>query len=58
MALFTQADAKTLLDNAQNKLDSGENTKNEILDQARKDSDKLIIELNDKTLPTAGSPSR
>jgi F-type H+-transporting ATPase subunit b len=36
------------LDSAQNKLDTAENVKNEILDQAKKDSDKLIIELNDK----------
>jgi len=37
-----------LLDNAQKKLDTAQNVKNEILDQAKKDSDKLIIELNDK----------
>ncbi len=43
-----RSEAKTLLDNAQNKLDSAEGVKNEILDQAQKDSDRLIIEINDK----------
>ena len=43
-----RTEAKTLIDNAQNKLDTAENIKNEILDQAKKDSDRLIIELNDK----------
>jgi F-type H+-transporting ATPase subunit b len=43
-----RTEAKTLLDNAQKKLDTTENVKNEILDQAKKDSDRLIIELNDK----------
>jgi len=43
-----RTEAKTLLDNAQNKLDKAENVKNEILDQAKKESNKLIIELNDK----------
>ena len=43
-----RTEAKTILDNAQKKLDTAENAKNEILDQAKKDSDKLIIELNDK----------
>jgi len=43
-----RTEAKTLLDNAQNKLDTAQNVKNEILDQAKKDSDRLIIELNDK----------
>jgi F-type H+-transporting ATPase subunit b len=37
-----------LLDNAQNKLDTAQDVKNEILEQAKKDSDRLIIELNDK----------
>src|SRR6056300_931700 len=41
-------EAKTLLDNAQNKLDTAQSVKNEILDQAKKDSDRLIIDLNDK----------
>ena len=43
-----RTEAKTLLDDAQKKLDTTENVKNEILDQAKKDSDRLIIELNDK----------
>ena len=43
-----RTEAKTLLYNAQNKLDTADGIKNEILDQARKDSDRLIIELNDK----------
>ena len=43
-----RTEAKTLLDNAQNKLDTAQSVSNEILDEAKKDSDKLIIELNDK----------
>jgi len=43
-----RTEAKILLDNAQKKLDTAENIKSEILDQAKKDSDRLIIELNDK----------
>ena len=43
-----RTDAKNLLDNAQKKLDSAKSVSNEILDQAQRDSDKLIIELNDK----------
>ena len=43
-----RTEAKTLLDNAQKKLDTAQSTSNEILEQAKKDSDKLIIELNDK----------
>tara|TARA_Y100000389_G_scaffold27374_1_gene23487 strand:- start:832 stop:1344 length:513 start_codon:yes stop_codon:yes gene_type:complete len=43
-----RTEAKTLLDNAQNKLDTADNVKKQILDQAKKDSDRLIIELNDK----------
>ena len=43
-----RAEAKTLLDNAQNKLDSAQKVSSEILEQAKKDSDKLVIELNDK----------
>ena len=41
-------EAKTLLENAQNKLDTAQSISNEILQEAKKDSDKLIIELNDK----------
>ena len=43
-----RTEAKILLDNAQNKLDTAKSVSNEILEQAKKDSDKLIIELNDK----------
>ena len=43
-----RTEAKTLLDNAQKKLDSAQTVSSEILEQAKKDSDKLIIELNDK----------
>ena len=43
-----RTEAKNLLDNAQKKLNKAENIKNEILDQAKKDSDRLIIELNEK----------
>ena len=41
-------EAKKLLDNAQNKLDSAQLVGNEILEQAKKDSENLIIEMNDK----------
>ena len=43
-----RTEAKTLLENAQNRLDTAENVKREILNQAKQDCDKLIIELNDK----------
>ena len=43
-----RTEAKALLDNAQSKLDTAQSVSNEILEQAKKDSDKLIIELNDK----------
>ncbi len=43
-----RTEAKTLLENAQNKLDKAESVKNEIIDQAKKDSNRLIISLNDK----------
>ena len=43
-----RSEAKTLLDNAQRKLDTAQSVSSEILEQAKKDSDKLIIELNDK----------
>ena len=43
-----RTEAKKLLDNAQKKLDTAQIISAEILDQAKKDSDKLIIELNDK----------
>ena len=43
-----RGEAKILLDNAQKKLDTAQSESKEILDQAKKDADKLIIELNDK----------
>ena len=43
-----RTEAKTLLENAQNKLDTAQKVSNEILDQAKKDSDHLVIEMNDK----------
>ena len=43
-----RTEAKLLLENAQKKLDTAQSTSNENLDQAKKDSDRLIIELNDK----------
>jgi len=43
-----RTDAKTLLENAQNKLDTAQSVGKDILDQAKRDSDNLIIELNDK----------
>ena len=43
-----RTESKALLDNAQNKLNTAQNVKNEILDEAKKESDRLIIELNDK----------
>ena len=43
-----RTDAKVLLDNAQKKLDTAQSVSKEILEQAKKDSDRLIIELNDR----------
>ena len=43
-----RTEARTLLDNAQKKLDTAQSVNNEILEQAKKESDNLIIELNDK----------
>ena len=43
-----RTEAKKLLDNAQQKLDTAQNVSNEILDQAKKDSDRLVIDLNEK----------
>ena len=43
-----RTEAKALLDSSQKKLDTAKSVRNEILDQAKKDSDRLIIELNDK----------
>ena len=43
-----RTEAKTLLDNAQKKLDTAQTVSDEILEQAKRDSDKMVIELNDK----------
>ena len=43
-----RTEAKILLANAQKKLNTAQSVSKEILDQAKKDSDRLIIELNDK----------
>ena len=43
-----RTESKMLLNNAQKKLDNAKNETKEILDQAKKDSENLIIELNDK----------
>ena len=43
-----RAEAKTLLANSQKKLDEVNNLKKEILVQAKKDSEMLIIEINEK----------
>ena len=43
-----RSEAKTLLNNAQSKLDTAESKSKDILAQAKKDSENLIIEINDK----------
>ena len=43
-----RSEAKTLLANSQKKLDEVNNLKKEILKQAKKDSEMLIIEINEK----------
>tara|TARA_B100000686_G_C16416368_1_gene774832 strand:+ start:102 stop:599 length:498 start_codon:yes stop_codon:yes gene_type:complete len=41
-------EAKVLLDNSQTKLDGAGKEANKIIDQAKKDSEKLVIEINEK----------
>ena len=41
-------EAKILLNKAQDKLNTAQNVSNDILEQARKDGDHLVIEMNDK----------
>ena len=41
-------EAKKLLDNSQNKLDQSKMEVSKILDEAKKDSEQLIIEMNDR----------
>ena len=43
-----RSESKILLENAQTKLDSLSSISKDMLDQAKKDSDKLIIDMNDK----------
>ena len=43
-----RSESKILLDNAQNKLDSAQLESKKILEQAKKETDELIIEMNDK----------
>ena len=43
-----RSEAKTLLANSQKKLDEVNNLKKEILEQAKKDSEMLVIEINEK----------
>ena len=43
-----RTEAKALLDSAQKKLDTAQSVSDEIINQAKKDSDNLVIELNDK----------
>ena len=43
-----RSEAKVLLDNAQSKLDTAQAVSNDILKQTKKDSDHLVIEMNDK----------
>ena len=43
-----RSEAKILLDNAQNKLDTAQSISKDILEQAKKDSDRLVIKMNDK----------
>ena len=41
-------EAKILLDNSQSKLDSASEETNKIIEQAKKDSENLVIEINEK----------
>ena len=41
-------EAKILLDKAQDKLNTAQSASNSILEQAKKDADRLVIEMNDK----------
>ena len=43
-----RTESKILLNNAQKKLDNAKNETKEILDKAKRDSENLIIEMNDK----------
>jgi len=43
-----RTEAKTLLDNSQTKLESAQNESKKIIEQTKKESENLIIEMNDK----------
>ena len=43
-----RTEAKLLLEETQKKLNTAQSVSNEILEEAKKESDKLVIELNDK----------
>ena len=43
-----RSEAKVLLDDAQIKLNTAQTVSNDILEVAKKDSDKMVIEMNDK----------
>ena len=43
-----RAEAKNLLENAQSKLDGATSETKKILDSAKKDSERLVLEMNDK----------
>ena len=43
-----RTEAKVMMDKAQNKLDTAQTIGDDILEQAKKDSDHLVIEMNDK----------
>tara|TARA_B110001450_G_scaffold239537_1_gene247486 strand:+ start:297 stop:794 length:498 start_codon:yes stop_codon:yes gene_type:complete len=43
-----RAEAKILINNAQNKLDTAKVVSDDILEQAKKDSDHLVIDMNEK----------
>ena len=43
-----RTEAKTLLDKSQTKLDSAQNESKKIIEQAKKESENLIIEMNDR----------
>ena len=43
-----RTEARVLMDNAQNKLDTAQTVSDNIMAQVKKDSDNLVIEMNDK----------
>ena len=43
-----RSEAKILMDKAQSKLETAQTVSNDILEQAKKDSDHFVIEMNDK----------